>query len=103
MSLSKGEIGLIKTFVEDIGGRDLTLDYRYDGEGWFQVWADDQILFSDSAFSQQQITVNIPTFAKSLRFVLGAVDGSRVHEVTLFDLVLSAPTVQDDGGSSPLE
>ncbi len=91
MSLTRGEFAVVKTFDSSIGLRDITLDYRYDGEGWFQIWAGEQIIFSESSFSQQTITVSVPDHARSLKFVLGAVDDSRIHELTLFDLSVSAP------------
>lgn len=91
MALTRGEFAISRDFNEDIGGREITLDYRYDGEGWFQIWADDQIIFSEGSFSQNTITIPIPVNARTLKFVLGATDDSRDHELTLFDLTLSPP------------
>ena len=91
LSLTRGEFAIVKAFESSIGARDVTLDYRYDGEGWFQIWADDQIIFSESSFSQQAVTVAVPDHARTLKFVLGASDDSRIHELTLFDLIVSSP------------
>ena len=92
MALTYGEFAITRDFGEDIGGRDLTIDYRHDGEGWFQVWVDDQIIFTETEFAQQEATVSIPYFARSVKFVLGAPASSeRTHEVTLYSLTLSPP------------
>ena len=92
MAMTRGEFALVRDFAEDIGGRDLTIDYRYDGEGWFQIWADGQILYTDNSFTQQAVTVPLPASATRIQFVLGATDGSRDHELTLYDMILSAPS-----------
>lgn len=92
MALTSGEFAIVRDFGEDIGARDLTIDYRHDGEGWFQVWVDDQIIFTETEFAQQETTVSIPYFARSVKFVLGAPPSSeRTHEVTLYSLTLSSP------------
>ncbi len=92
MAMTKGEFALVRDFAEDIGGRDLTIDYRYDGEGWFQIWADGQVLYTDNTFTQQTVTVPLPYSASRIQFVLGSTDGSRDHELTLYDMILSAPS-----------
>jgi hypothetical protein len=86
ISLQTGEMALVRDFGEDIGGRNVTIDYRYDGIGWFQVWANDQIIFAKQGFSAATETFPIPVNATKLSFVLGAVDDSQFHELTLFDL-----------------
>ncbi len=104
MAMTRGEFAITREFGEDIGSRDLTVDYRYDGDGWFQIWADGQILYTENAFSQQAVTVALPASARAVKFVLGATDGSRDHELTLYDMVLSAPSqsveqIEPDQGS----
>ncbi len=96
ISLQTGEMALVKDFGEDIGGRQVTLDYRYDGIGWFQVWADDQIIFAKQGFSAATETFPIPNNATKLSFVLGAVDDSQFHELSLFDVRI------DLGSSDPM-
>lgn len=91
VSLQSGELALTKDFGEDIGGRDITIDYRYDGIGWFQVWADDQIIFAKQDFAAARETFPIPFNARKLSFVIGSVDGSQVHELTLFDIKIAPP------------
>lgn len=103
ISLERGEMALVKDFEENIGGRELTLDYRYDGDGWFQVWADDQILLSRQAFTQSVDSVSIPlSGARTIRVVLGATDDSQFHEVTLYSLELSSSLVSPASCSSIL-
>lgn len=99
MALTSGEFAITRDFGEDIGGRDLTIDYRHDGEGWFQVLVDDQIIYTETEFAQQEVTVSIPYYGRSVKFVLGAPPLSeRTHEVTLYSLTLSppAPTPAED-------
>ncbi len=90
MSMTKGEFGIVKDFGEELGGRVLTVDYRYDGVGWFQIWADDHILIAQQGFAQSIDSVTIPMGATSIRFVLGAVDDSQFHEATIFSMELTA-------------
>ncbi len=95
MSLKTGEFALSKDFREDIGGRNLTIDYRYDGDGWFQVYADDHLLLAQQSFAQSTDTVTIPVNARKIRIILGATNDSQFHEATIYKLELSpAPPAQ---------
>jgi len=91
LSLTTGEFAISRDFGEDLSGRALTLDYRYDGEGWFQVWADGHIVYSVNSFNQATDVITLPEGARTLKFVLGATDGSRAHELTLYSLTISPP------------
>lgn len=91
MSLTRGEFAIVKDFGMDIGDRSVTVDYRYDGEGWFQIWADNHILYTANTFWQSVDTLTIPAGARTLKFVVGATDDSRAHELTLFSLTVSPP------------
>ena len=79
LSLSTGEFAIVKDFEEDIGGRDLSVDYRYDGNGWFQIWADDHILLAQSSFAQQIDTVPIPVNARKIKIIIGDEDQKRPY------------------------
>lgn len=92
ISLETGELALIREFGEDIGSRTLEVDYRYDGDGWFQIKADGQIIYAQQAFSQETIQVALPFTANRIEFVLGATDGSQFHEATIFGIKLLAST-----------
>lgn len=101
ISLQTGEMELVRDFEENIGGRQLTIDYRYDGDGWFQVWADDQILISKQSFAQSNDQVAIPITAPTrIRIVLGATDDSQYHEATIFNVELSSTLVSPASCSS---
>ncbi|MEZ4461815.1 MAG: serine protease [bacterium] len=89
MSLETGEFALVKDFAQDIGGRELTIDYRYDGDGWFQVYADSQMLLAKQSFSQGIESVTIPIHARKIRIIMGATDGTRVHEASINRLELA--------------
>jgi V8-like Glu-specific endopeptidase len=91
LALTSGEFAIAKTFDEFLGGRDLTVDFRYDGEGWFQVWADDHIVFAKQGFTATTETVSLPWAASSIKVVIGASDDSRIHEATIYSLSLSPP------------
>lgn len=91
MAMTKGEFAIIKDFGSDLGDRTLTVDYRYDGIGWFQIWAGDHILFTKNDFSQETTTLTLPAGASNIRFVLGATNQSQDHELTLFSLSISPP------------
>ncbi|MFU8805924.1 MAG: hypothetical protein ACNA8W_19075, partial [Bradymonadaceae bacterium] len=90
LSLSRGEFAITRDFGEDLGWRELIIDYRYDGDGWFQVWADDHIVFSKTEFAQSVNTIALPESAQRISFVLGATDDSRHHELTIYDLKISS-------------
>ena len=76
--------------------RDVILDFRYDGEGWFEIWADEHLLYTATEFAQGELAVPVPGSAQTLRFVLGALpETGRDHELTLFDLVLSPPRAEN--------
>jgi hypothetical protein len=91
LGLTRGELAISKTFDEYLGGRDLTVDFRYDGQGWFQVWADDHIVFAKQGFTQATETIPLPWAASTIKLVIGATDDSRIHEATIYSLSLSPP------------
>lgn len=88
IALQSGEMSLTRDFETEIGGRVLTVDFRYDGEGWFQILADGQILHSAQEFSQREFTIPMPYNARTIQFVLGATDDSRFHEATIYRVEL---------------
>ncbi len=104
ISLQTGEMELVREFEENISGRELKIDYRYDGNGWFQVWADDQILIAKQSFAQANDEVAIPiTGASSIRIVLGSTDDSQYHEATIFSIELSSSIVAPASCTSILQ
>jgi hypothetical protein len=89
LSLRYGEFAITKDFGQDIGRRNLIVDYRYDGEGWFQIRANDQLVYGISTFSQTTASIPLPEGTTSLTFVLGSGDDTRFDELTLYSLELS--------------
>lgn len=89
LTLLSGEFAIARDFGEDLGYRQITVDYRYDGDGWFQIWADNQVIFGKTEFAQGVSTIALPATARKISFVLGATDDSRHHELTIYSLQIA--------------
>ncbi len=86
IGLNTGSFGLRRDFG-DIGGKILTIDHRFGGDGWYEVLAGEVLLVKhESAFDGQESFV-LPAGTSEIKFKVGS-QGGGFHEAAIGGLLI---------------